>query len=248
MKRTILGMAIANRLQAEAGEVAEVAGLNPAVATAAEVALAAPTAEVVPQSPIPNTVFSKENFFFKKDKKLGTKRDTVTLLVPVPTEEAILQMLQDEKQKALLVAAMKDMVMGAVREQVSNDNNPVNKQEELDLTKCTLEYIASLPASERRGGGISKETWEDFSTDYISVMQAATGKSAEQVGNAAKLFVGRLQGCKTNKPVLGFLRDQLDLWFSKTTEAEDFAAVYEFLSGKVKAFLEADEASLLANL
>lgn len=215
-------------------------------ATGAEGA-GAPAAMTGPVSPIPNTKLEEYAYHFKKDK-LGNKRDSVKLLIPVPTEDSVVEMLADEKQKALLLALLRDVVVSAGRDQVSDEVKPVNKQEELDFSKLSLAYIASIPPSERKGGGISKETWEAFSADYITVMQAVTGKSAEQVGNAAKLLVARLQPAKTNKPVLKFLNEQLALWFSNTQDAEEYTEVYEFLSGKIKTFLEQDDAALLANL
>lgn len=198
-------------------------------------------------SPVPNTILKSTKYHFKKDK-LGVKRPTVELAIPVPTVDAIPAMLSDPKQTAFLLSLLEDAVYQQGREQVGDEKAPVNKQEELDLSKLTIEYIASIPPSERRGGGISKESWEEFAADYIAVMPGITGKNAEQLGNAAKLFVARLQPVKTNKKVLKFLQEQLDLWFASTQNAEDFADVYEFLSEKVKTFLSADEAALLANL
>lgn len=209
---------------------------------------AAPAAQSeVLVSPIPNTVFKSTKYHFKKDK-LGVKRPSVELQIPVPTVEAIPEMLKDEKQTAFLLSLLEAAVYQQGRDQVGDETAPVNTQSELNLDKMTLDFIANIPPSERRGGGISKETWEEFAADYIAVMPGITGKNAEQLGNAAKLFVSRLQPVKTNKKVLQFLQEQLDLWYSSTPNAEDFSEVYEFLSEKVKTFLTADEAALLANL
>lgn len=205
------------------------------------------SAAPVATSPIPNTVLKSQKFHFKKDK-LGVKRPTVELALPIPTEDAIPVMLADEKQRAFLLSLLEAAVYQQARDQIGDEAKPVNKQEELDLSKLTVDYIANIPPSERRGGGISKETWEEFAADYIAVMPSITGKTSEQLGNAAKLFVARLQPVKTQKKVLKFLQEQLDMWFANTQSAEDFSDVYEFLSEKVKSFLAADETSLLANL
>jgi hypothetical protein len=198
-------------------------------------------------SPIAGTILKSEKFHFKKDD-LGVKRPTVELALPVPTEDGIQLMLKDEKQKAFLLEVLAEVVKDYARLQVGDENNPVNKQEELDISKLTMEFIANIPPSERRGGGISKETWAEFFKDYLDVMPSVTGKKKEQVENAAKLFVARLQPVKTQKKILSFLKDQLGMWFTNTQQAEDFAEVYEFLSGKIEDLLKRDEAELLANL
>lgn len=241
MKRNLIAATIAGAFAA--GSVLRNADAGADAGGGAAVAVPA----TGPVSPIPNTKLSKYTYHFKKDK-LGVKRESVELLIPEPTEDAVVGMLGDEKQKGLLLALLRDVVIQAGRDQVSDETKPVNKQEELDFSKMTLEYIASIPPSERKGGGISKDVWEAFAADYITVMQGVTGKTAEQVGNAAKLMVARLQPIKTNKPVLKFVEAQLGLWFTNTTEAEEFAEVYEFLNEKVKTFLAMDEATLLANL
>lgn len=204
-------------------------------------------AQAVPQSPIAGTVLKPEKFHFKKDD-LGVKRPTVELNLPVPTLEGVQKMLEDEKQRNFILEVLAEVVKDNARLQVGDENNPVNKQEELDINKLTMEYIANIPPSERRGGGISKETWADFFKDYLEVMPGVTGKKKEQVENAAKLFVARLQPVKTQKKILGFLKEQLALWFGSTQSAEDFAEVYEFLNGKIEDLMKRDEAELLQNL
>lgn len=198
-------------------------------------------------SPIPGTILKSEKFHFKKDD-LGVKRPTVELALPVPTIDGVKLMLQNEKQAAFLLEILTETVKDYARLQVGDENNPVNKQEELDINKLTMDYIANIPPSERRGGGISKETWAEFFKDYLDVMPSVTGKKREQVENAAKLFVARLQPVKTQKKILSFLKDQLAMWFSNTQAADEYAEVFEFLSGKIEDLMKRDEAELLANL
>jgi len=131
---------------------------------------------------------------------------------------------------------------------VGHETNPVNKQEDLDISKLTIDAIANLPPSERKGAGIAKEVWKQFAEDYIAIMPSLQGKSVENVTNAAKIFVARMQPCKTNKPVLSRLKDYLNLYFTKTSIQEDMQEVYTFLNEKIEAFLKLDEATLLQNL
>jgi hypothetical protein len=262
---------------AEAGGAAavETAGAAPATPTPVGTNGATPPAKKeIPPSPIAGTIFKPTKYHFKKDE-VGEKRPTVDLLIPVPTMEGFITAMQDEtrakvkvknekgeevevddkltngeKVQNLVLELLTDLVATHGRLQVTDEKNPVNKQEELDLNKLTLAFIANIPPSERRGGGISKETWADFFKDYVEVMLEKTGKKKEQVENAAKLLVSRLQPVKTQKKILAFLKDQLNLWFSSTTpdSQEEFAEVQEFLTGKIEEFMKRDEAELLANL
>ena len=187
------------------------------------------------------------SFHFKKDKKLGIKRPTVTLQIPSATPTLIVDILEKGgKQLDLLIEAINDYIIGQAREQV-NENEKI-QQESLDMKKLNWEAIANLPKAERRGGGISKETWEEFAADYIEVMPAVTGKTLEQVANASKLFMAKFQPCKTNKVVLNMLQEQLSIWFSKTPNQEDFQECYQFLDNKASELLKKDDAELLANL
>lgn len=262
MNRRLLSLSVGALFQ-QAGEVAA-----PAAGGAA--APAVPPVEVpkkeIPPSPIKGTIFRPTKFHFKKDE-LGQKRETVELLAPIPTMEGLVSRMQDttrnknekgeedkltngEKVQNLVLELLADLVAGNMRLQVSDEKNPVNKQEELDLSKLDLVFIANIPPAERRGGGISKETWTAFFENYVQVMQEKTGKKKEQVENAAKLLVARLQPVKTQKKILAFLKDQLNLWFTSIAEdvREEFAEVYEFLGQKIDEFSKRDEAELLANL
>lgn len=201
----------------------------------------------LPASPIAGTVLKEKKYFFKKDE-LGQKRATVSIALPYPTEERVKQMFENDKEKAILMDAVYSLIEDNARVQVGDEKNPVNKQEELDMEKLTLDYIASIPQSERRGGGIGKDTWEQFFNDYVEVMVPITGKKKDNVENAGKLFVARLQPVKTQKKILSFLEQQLALWFTSSTQQEELGEVYEFLSDKIKTLMAADEAALLQNL
>ena len=266
MKRLLIAAALSG-VFAEAA-TAETAGNASATAAAPSPAPTngAPAEKKIPESPIPGTIFKPTKYHFKKDE-LGEKRPTVELLIPVPTMEGIIARMQDEtrtkndkgeedkltngeKVQNLILELLADLTANHGRLQVADEKNPVNKQEELDLSKLDLTYIANIPPAERRGGGISKETWEAFFKDYTTVMQEVTGKKKEQVENAAKLLVARLQPVKTQKKILAFLKDQLNLWFTSTSDEarEELGEVQEFLTNKIDEFSKRDEAELLANL
>lgn len=187
-------------------------------------------------------------FNFKKDKELGTKRPSVELTIPVPTIDGVVDILTRgvDKEVNLLMDAIRSVVIDQARQQV-NDKEDIS-QETIDLDSLTWEAIANMPPAARRGGGIAKETWEEFGKDYATVMLAVTGKTAEQIGNAVKILIAKFQPVKTNKKVLAFFKEQIALYAANTPNAEDFQECIEFLSNKVEELLKADEASLLNNL
>jgi hypothetical protein len=195
----------------------------------------------------PLAVLKTDKFHFKKDE-LGNKRPTIELKYPVPTIDGVIAALQDQKQAKFILETLAAESYKAARQQVGAETNPVNSQEELDLSQLTLEFLANLPEAERRGGGIGKEVWEAFGKDYLEVMPGVTGKSAEQIGNAVKLLLAKLQPVKTNKKVLAFLKEQLALYIRTTENGEEYAECVEFLMGKCDALMAADEAALLSNL
>lgn len=176
--------------------------------------------------------------------KIETKRPTVVLPIPVPSAEGLVEIIGGGgKGLDLLLEAAAAVIMEQAREFI-NANDPVTEAN-FPFEKMGWEYIANLPKAERRGGGISKEVWEDFAKDYIEVMPAVTGKKKEQVEMAAKVFVLKFAGATTNKPVLKVLKDQLALYATNTTQGEQFAQCIEFLSDKVDKLLTTDETNLL---
>ena len=199
-----------------------------------------------------NQVDAKEfKFNFKKvrDENTGleTKRPSVELTLPVPSVEGIIAILETGgKSLELLLESVTDVIASRARE-IVNEKEDIN-QANFPFGQLAWEVIANLPKAERRGGGISKDTWEDFSKDYISVMPSVTGKTAEQVGNAAKILLNKFNAVKTNKPVLKMLKAQLGLYASNSPNAEMYVDCISFLLDKAEALINMDDATLLANL
>lgn len=186
-----------------------------------------------------------------KDEATGleteSKRPTVELSLPLLSIEGIVQALQaGGKQLDLIVEAVRQVQLDRARELV-NENEAITA-ESFPYAELAWEKIANLPKAERRGGGIDKETWADFSKDYVAVMPSATGKTAEQVSNAAKILLNKFQSVKTNKPVLKLLKDQLGIYTNTSPNAEQYTDCINFLSEKADALLNQDEAALLAAL
>jgi hypothetical protein len=184
-----------------------------------------------------------------KKMEVKTKRPTVTLPIPVLSVEGIIAILEKEdnqKQIDLLLEACASVVLEQAREYV-NEHEDVNDNN-FPYATLSWEAIANMPKAERRGGGIGKETWDEFEQDYIEVMPGVTGKKKEQVEVAAKLFKLKFAGATTNKPVLKVLRDQLAIYATNTTKGEQLVGCIEFLSDKLEKLIETDETNLLKNL
>lgn len=186
----------------------------------------------------------KFSFRTVKDEATGleSKRPTIEQKIPVPSVEGIIAILEaGGKQLELLLDTVADVIYGRAREVLADDE----KLTEVPLDQLTWEIIANLPKAERKGRGIPKDVWEDFSKDYIAVMPSVTGKTAEQVGNAAKILLNKFAQVKTNKPVVNLLKGQLALYLNSSPNAESYSECVEFLVNKADTLLAADEAALL---
>lgn len=209
--------------------------------------------------PIAQVAVAEVPFHFKSMTDPTTKekipaRAKITLQIPYVTFPGLVEKLGQEDAtnpviQNYVIRLIRDDAISAARQQVSDENKPVNSQEELDISKLTLDYLANQPESERRGGGIAKEVWDEFEKNYVAV-KVSLGKEVEKATNAAKIFVKKLQPVRTQKNILNFLKGELDTWYQGTDKEaqEEFSPVYEFLVAKVDAFLKIDDAALLSNL
>lgn len=189
-------------------------------------------------------------FSFKTDKETGFKRPTVELRLPVLSVEGIVDVLQNGEERPKELELLLDVLAEAVYDQartIVNDDEAIN-QDNFPYDKVTWQAIANMPRAERRGGGIAKETWEEFVKDYIEVMPAATGKKAEAVATAGKLLLQKFAPVKTQKPVIQLLQGQLGIYLQASPNAEQFTDCVEFLTKKADALLNMSEADYLANL
>ena len=189
-----------------------------------------------------NTEYQLFNFRFKKDK-LGNKRPNLELKLAVPSVAGIVEILKaGGKQLELLqdaiygtIKSQANEIVGA-REDISQENFP--------MSEIAWEFIANMPKAER--ASITAEQWEAFGQDYLAVMPGLTGKNADQVGLAINIYLKKLAPAKTNKPVLGVLKQQLAIYM-ETPNAEQFSDVLELLTRRLDAYLSAEEPVLLAS-
>lgn len=203
----------------------------------------------------PTISFTPVVFHFKTEKVRnadgevigeGTKRPSIEMNLPVPDPVTILSGYEEDIR--LLKEAILDTVYTRAREILNSDPKK-------ELTAATFPYeqllwntIANLPQGEKRGGGISKETWDEFYEDYVAVMVAATGNEKSRVTKAADIFKGRLQAVRSRKDVLAKLKEFLATWYENSTKQEEFVDVFKFLDTKADNFLKEDDKALLEAL
>lgn len=188
------------------------------------------------------TVAQKFTFRFKKDK-LGNKRAPVELNLPVPTLSGIVNILKaGGKELELLNDAIYGVIKSVTAEIVADNANI--SQDNFPVAQVLWSAIANMPKAER--ATIPQEQWDGFAADYLAVMPGLTGKSADQVGLATQIYLKKFAMVKTNKPILGKLKEQLALYV-ETPNAENFQDVLELLLRRVDAYLSAEELVVTAD-
>lgn len=204
------------------------------------------------------------NYHFKKEKIKdsegnvvgeGKKLPSVKLSASVPNAEGIIEIVSaGEKPLALLISILEDAIqaqgrnlLNEIRARNAQNKEPDKeiKAEEVDVSKMLFSFIATIPAAERRGLGISDEDWEDFGKDYREVMVKVTGKEPDRIEKHIKIFQKKFAPCRNDKKALGILKDMLTLWAASTQGMEDNKDVYEYLDKRVDTLL-AEEEKVLA--
>lgn len=190
-------------------------------------------------------------FRFKKskDKDTGieTMREALELAIPFPSIEGIIAIIEaGGKQLELLQDAVEAVITQVARDIISEDTS-INATN-FPVENLSWEAIANMPKAQRRGGGIPKEVWDAFAQDYVEIMPAVTGKTVDQVTNAAKILQNKLAQVKTNEPVLQLLVEQLAVYADHSPNIEEYKECVEFLLNKADTFLNISEEELLANL
>ena len=183
-------------------------------------------------------------FRFKKDK-MGNQRPTFELKdVPVPSVAGIIAILEaGGKELKLLQEVMHDTVRYAAAQIVGDDEKIT--QASFPFSKITWTAIANQERAERTK--IDDSIWEAFAKEYLEIMPALTGKDADQLGNAVQVYLKKFSIVKTNKPILGKLKDQFTIFVENTKNGEQFADIIELLNGKLELYLSSNDVELIIN-
>lgn len=180
----------------------------------------------------------------KLDQATGMKTrripDLLTIDFPILAD---LVLNASEKVQNLLQDAVNQVLVERARELLASYDAKTFPYVELDFEK-----IANLPPAQRKGGGIAQETWDAFIEDYKTIIVAVTGKTQDQVDNAAKILSKRLVGYKTSKDHLIFFAQMLALYQANSPNAAEYSDVVEFLTSKIEEGLNTTPEQALANL
>ena len=145
----------------------------------------------------------------------------------------------DEKAKELLTAQANQVVTDAVRAQLDDQDTHVEIDvAKLDLAKADFAYIANLPPLQRTGGGIPTETWDAWVADYVATLVRVADKTEQVATNSANIFRTNLKEYRFSPEWLKALQGNLQTWFTSSTEAAEFSAIYERLNGRVEGYLK----------
>lgn len=172
----------------------------------------------------------------------GVKRDTITLdIEPVSLQDA----LNAGEASIKYLEAMILSEFTAAARSILQDDAEITGNENFPFAKLTWASIITESESERKGRGIPKEVWVDFEKDFLSVMEACSSKTPDQLKNVATILRNKLQQVKFNKPVLEkVVSDYLAVYVQSATRLEEFADVVEYLQNKANEFLTLDQVSL----
>ena len=190
----------------------------------------------------PTVTFTDFKFRFKKDK-MDNQRPTVELKLPVPNAQGIIEILKaGGKQLDLLLEVVSDTVRSAAGSFVADDERI--SQDTFPLDKISWLAIATAPRAERKT--IAPELWEAFAKDYLEIMPGVTNKKPEAIALAVEVYQKKFSIVKTNKEILGKLKDQLSMYVEHTKSGDQFAEILELLLGKLDTYLKANDVELLA--
>lgn len=198
------------------------------------------------------TIDKKEvTFSFRRVKDesgVETRRNPVTLALPVPSVEGIVQILETGgKELDLLMSAVQAVIVDAARQTLS-DNSALTS-DTFPYGEVTWAAIANQPETERRGRGIAKEIWDDFFKSYIEHMPALLGKPLDVVKKQAAVMAQKFAPLKAHDKkaeILPKFIEVLVLYMQHVPEAEQFAAPIEFLQKKASDMLNEDSSAALA--
>lgn len=187
-----------------------------------------------------------------KEEKKTFRRPTVNLFLPLLTIAGLIKILENgdteegKKEVSLVLEVLQDAQMQQARE-IVNKTPDVN-QDNFPLDQISWSFISNLPKAERRGGGISKETWEEFGKDYLDAMPKVLGKSVEVIQRHVQIFLNKFQLVKDRKDVLELMRSNLAMYTQKSPNAESYTECVEFLDKKADQFLKFDPSKYTENL
>lgn len=224
----------------------------------------------------PPTVVGKTfKFFFKspviKDEQgneigKGPKPPTVVAVLPTPSPTEIIEALghlnetEDGKKTVaakiadLLIEQIDDIIFQGGKQQIGywQEKNPGKNfsATDFDLSRLTLEYLATLPKGQRGAWAPSDEELKSFNEDYSSVMIELVNYDPKKVKIHCDIFLKGLARVKSDKVAVAKMKDLLTVYASKKDEDSfgEYSQVYDWLMTKADRYLAAEERDYASGL
>lgn len=229
--------------------------------------------EVAAPQFIAGTLGVKKKFNFKqrsvkdesgKEVEKLPKQPSVEATIPVPTAEAVIEvlaqpsMLTEEQadgtvkevpnlQKQLILDYINQIIFDQAKSQLDaaidsfgSDKTKQVSVANLDYDKLSLAYIASIPPARRGAVAISDEEWKEFFADYGTTMQQAAGKTKVQIENHVKILEAPRK-YRAKKELLGVMLEQVNLYATLSPNLEDFTTPFQKLVDTLKRFIEEED-------
>jgi hypothetical protein len=195
------------------------------------------------------------SFRFRKDKETGTQRSSIKVNLAVPNVDGLIAIITNgvnekgelSKELELVFESITDTIRLAATDLINTDESITSANFPVD--KVTWITIANTDRTDRRSVNIPDELWKQFVEEYVEIMPAISQKTEKQVSNAAQVFLKKLSMVRTDKALLGLLKEQFTLFVSATKNGEQYSEIIDLLNRKFKNYLEADDVqAILSNL
>lgn len=229
--------------------------------------------EVAAPQFIAGTLGVKKKFNFKqrsvkdesgKEVEKLPKQPSVEATIPVPTAEAVIEVLAQPSvltevqadgsvkevpnlQKQLILDYISQIIFDQAKSQLDaaidsfgSDKTKQVSVANLDYDKLSLAYIASIPPARRGAVAISDEEWKEFFADYGTTMQQAAGKTKVQIENHVKILEAPRK-YRAKKDLLSVMLEQVNLYATLSPNLEDFTAPFQKLVDTLKRFIEEED-------
>lgn len=254
-------MAAVSESSAGSGGFAEAVGASDAPAT--------PAAPNVVNGKEVKYFFKTEKIKDEEGKPIGEgrKHPDVTAVLPMPSPVDVINYLSNfgatekvnkdgkevevptllSKVAKLVMEGVEELVISAGRSQINDflekDPKGTFTANNFDLSKLTLEFIATLEKGRRGAWAPSDEDMKAFTDDYTQVMVHLVNYDPKKVKVHCDVFSKGLSKVKADKVAVDKMKQFLVLYASKATEdaMKLNEQTYEWLMGKADKYLEAEE-------
>lgn len=193
----------------------------------------------------------------------GRKHPTVTAVLPVSQPLDIIEafsflgeteksadgktevLTKRAKTATLILETIQDLHYQAARGQINDwlEKTPSGTftATNFDLSKLTLEYIASLDKGSRGAWAPSEDDLKVFNEDYTMIFVQEVRYDPKRVKVHCDQFTKGFVKIKNDKIALGKMGEFLTIYASKTANMESNEQTYAWLLARIKKYEKAEE-------